>query len=534
MGRTSPNREHQQVLLQRLLKLLNVKLAYTEGTTKLRGVRHDKLCEAFEYWIDQTKTLFGEVVLIEKLQSLQDAGVDVAINFPQSKFRIGVQVKSWGDIRKRDFSTKVLAQKSQSKKHDISNLLLALAGDLIDESQLQKMNFIKSEMLQHRDDFVFIISPQKVLTIYNIYTAREHPLKHVMLEIQDAFFLIEGIKESLTNERRQVNIELNVNYIHDREDEKERPHRLALKSTGGKNHARFPDDVEYLPMTDDTIRLGDENDSLSTVGSDGKILSPSEILIWAEKQNRIGMILHTISHEGSPIQALQQVFDIETRENVVYFKALDTKQPLMLNIQYSSNTLKFGFVLDHINYDVYHVLKSITFMQSLSNAAILRGFDITNNKKIFDLPCEGSQIVPQQLVVFYHVLHRLEKQTGYKMKFSKADSQDDLSSKLREAVGLLSIVESKYIGSTYLNLRIELPVKLMRKFLQDFESRNIKGDAYRKLKWFSYYFLGNHLRVKNVIINLGKLEPKNTQEALKEMGFSSGTEVTEIEFKGIH
>ena len=64
----SADRERQQVILQRLLKLFNVKLADTEQTPKLKEIRHDELCEALEYWIDQTKTLFGEVVLIEKLQ----------------------------------------------------------------------------------------------------------------------------------------------------------------------------------------------------------------------------------------------------------------------------------------------------------------------------------------------------------------------------------------------------------------------------------------------------------------------------------
>jgi hypothetical protein len=90
------------------------------------------------------------VVLIEKLQSLQDAGVDVAIYFPESKFRIGIQVKTWGDIKRKDFSNSILAQKSQSKKHGISNLMLALAGDLTDESQVQKTNIIKSELSQLR------------------------------------------------------------------------------------------------------------------------------------------------------------------------------------------------------------------------------------------------------------------------------------------------------------------------------------------------------------------------------------------------
>jgi hypothetical protein len=157
---TSLNKERQQVLLRRMLKLFNVKLAENDGTSKLKGISHDKLCEAFEYWISQTRTLFGEVVLIEKLQSLQDAGVDVAIYFPESKFRIGIQVKTWNDITKKDFKRSVWAQKSESKKHDISNLLLALAGGLTDESQVQKINILKSEFLSI-EMTSFSLSPHK-------------------------------------------------------------------------------------------------------------------------------------------------------------------------------------------------------------------------------------------------------------------------------------------------------------------------------------------------------------------------------------
>ena len=126
----------------------------------------------------------------------------------------------------------------------------------------------------------------------------------------------------------------------------------------------------------------------------------------------------------------------------------------------------------------------------------------------------------------------MERQTGYKLKISETDAQDDLLSKVSEAVDLLSIVELKYIAPTNLKFRIRLPFKLSRKLLQDFETGIIMGDAYRKLEWFSYYFLGNQIRIKNVVINFGKLEPKNTQEILRDMKSSEGTEETEIEFKG--
>lgn len=524
---------HKQVLLQLLLKLFDVKLATVEDTPKLKIPSHEKLCEAFEYWIDKTKTLFEEEVLIEKLQSLQDAGVDVAINFPKSKFRIGIQIKSWGDIRNSDFSTKVLAQKSQSMKHNISNLFLCLAGDLTSESQIQKVNFIKSELLQHRDNYVIIISPQKVMTIYNAYTSGEHPLKNVMMEIEDAFFLLKAMKESLTNEMRQVDANLKINYPHDSSNDMNRPHRFNLKIQGGNQLARFPDDLMHLSITDDTIRLGNQYGPLATAVENAESMTTSEVLIWAEKQNRVAIILQTISHEGWPIKSLLQVFDVEKKEKIIYFHSIDTKQPLRLNMEYSfsSNVLNSTFELDHANFDVVHVLRSLIFLQSLSHSAVLRCIDITNNRK-FDLSSQTSLIIHGYLVAFYNALVRIQEQTGYKLKLSEADNNEPLLSKLNEAIGLLSIIESKCIGPTSLNLKLKLPTKLARKFLQDFESGVIKGDAYRKLQWFSYYFLQNHIKVNNLLINLGKLEPKTHLKDLLIRGSPDEIEETELEFSG--
>ena len=61
--------------------------------------------------------------------------------------RIGIQVKSYGDIQKKDFSSQVPLQIFESEKHGLSKILLALAGDLTDKSQEQKVRRMISEIL---------------------------------------------------------------------------------------------------------------------------------------------------------------------------------------------------------------------------------------------------------------------------------------------------------------------------------------------------------------------------------------------------
>src|SRR6476660_9355959 len=81
-------------------------------TALFKGVKHEELLLALEYWVDQSKMIFGEVVhvQIEKIQSVQDAGVDIIITLFQSNLKFGIQVKSHYDISQDDFSQSVKAQ----------------------------------------------------------------------------------------------------------------------------------------------------------------------------------------------------------------------------------------------------------------------------------------------------------------------------------------------------------------------------------------------------------------------------------------
>ena len=164
-----------------------------EQTHFLSKISHEKLLEAFEYWFDQTKMVFGEPVLIQKTQNLQDAGIDLSSYFPRSDMRIGIQVKSYGDIQKKDFSSQVPLQIFESEKHGLSKILLALAGDLTDKSQEQKVRRMISEILQHKNnDYVLTVPPEKIVNIFNAYQNNDHPSKFVLMDVKRRRHSITG------------------------------------------------------------------------------------------------------------------------------------------------------------------------------------------------------------------------------------------------------------------------------------------------------------------------------------------------------
>ncbi|MGH9988544.1 MAG: hypothetical protein ACRD8W_31815, partial [Nitrososphaeraceae archaeon] len=198
------------VIIKRLHKLISVTPLSSNNTNILNEVSHEELCESFVFWFSQTKLVFGESLIISPEQSLRDEGIDVILYFPDSNMKIGIQVKSYGDVENPDFSTNVIKQIFRSKKHGITKLILALAGDLTSRSQQEKIRGLVSELSQRNDNYVHTLVPESVLNIFLTYRRKIQPLKVVMLDHKDAMLLAEGITESLTTKDRDVKVTITI------------------------------------------------------------------------------------------------------------------------------------------------------------------------------------------------------------------------------------------------------------------------------------------------------------------------------------
>lgn len=211
MTELSDQFDSESKAIAKLLKLQEIKLAPIDLTNILSDkVLQNVLITAIEYWFDQTKMFFGEPVSIMQEHNMREAGIDIIIELMVSKVKFGIQIKSPSDRKIKNFSIHVKSQIFDSRKHKLSRLIIALAGDLNNKSHSQKIGAIKSELSQADMKDVIVLGPKKMVTIYNAYMNKQHPMKHLLLDYETATLLIQGIAEALSNEERTVTAKIEI------------------------------------------------------------------------------------------------------------------------------------------------------------------------------------------------------------------------------------------------------------------------------------------------------------------------------------
>jgi len=245
-----------QVVFKRMLKLFDVNTSIPNKTVIFNKVSHDDLCDEIIYWIEQCKLLFGEVVWIQQIQSRQDAGVDIIVDFPNSEIKFGFQIKSYNDIKTEDFSSKVDAQITQSKKHGLSKYFITFAGDLTDKSQNQRTRIKISNLNQLKDDYVISIPPEKLVVIYEAFREQIHPLKFVETDFKSASILALGISESLSNEYRKTTVTIHSQYIISNPEDY--PTKIDIGFKLEQSDVHILDEIERVMKTGDKLTIPKE------------------------------------------------------------------------------------------------------------------------------------------------------------------------------------------------------------------------------------------------------------------------------------
>lgn len=146
--------------LERLTGVLCPSVTADPAVTRwFAGKQHDDLLQALRIVIDGS---LPELVRTSVLQSLQDAGCDLCIEFVQGGMKCGIQLKSHYDISQRDFHTHTLAQIQDSRRHGLQRLYVMLAGDLTDQSHVQKVRGLHARISQMNDPYVEVVPPERV------------------------------------------------------------------------------------------------------------------------------------------------------------------------------------------------------------------------------------------------------------------------------------------------------------------------------------------------------------------------------------
>ena len=148
-----------------LRRLLNVDPLPKERTSDFSKISHEELCQAVHRWI---QNIFPNAYSLIT-HNIREEGIDILISFMRDDntlfFKIGLQLKSYKDIQDANFSTKTDAQIEQSRSHKVEKLIIAFAGDMMDQSQIVKVRGKFTDISKRDSDYIICIDPERLARI---------------------------------------------------------------------------------------------------------------------------------------------------------------------------------------------------------------------------------------------------------------------------------------------------------------------------------------------------------------------------------
>jgi hypothetical protein len=407
-------------IFERLMKLLNVKTVTVERTQELASVSHEELCQAIQYWVDQTKLVFGEVVWIQQNQGLSDDGVDVLIDFPKSKTRFGFQLKSYGDISSRDLAKNVHAQLSRSKKHNLYRIFVGFAGDMTDPTQNGRVSQLISE-LHETGDYPVVLSPERMVTIIDSFKTMEHPLKYVQRDFGDASLLLSGVAETLTDENVQASVTLNLTAKSSTTESEKSPYSLNLSLRTDANKPNLLDILKRAELTGERVKIkGEDIDQVQLFEKGQPVFvgrKIDEIGIETTKPQTPPLKLQSLS--GSNILAeLRNLILVRDKfvGSQAHLQLQDKNFPLRIELLMEAGKTAGSFDLsfDHSRGDASSVYKSALFTKSLKKATDIRFVSEDTMIILFGAKISNVNLpdIPEDLIKFFEAASKIQERTG--------------------------------------------------------------------------------------------------------------------------
>lgn len=470
--------DNRDKIIKLIGDLIDVESSPEEETAIFRTVKHEELISAMAYWFDQSKMVFGEVMQIEQTQSLRDSGVDLSLSLIQSKIKFGIQIKSFGDIEKKDFSTKLKAQTFESDSHNLEKYIILFAGDL--NTQKEKIRGMISELSQRNKDMrILTVSPEKVLTILNAYRNKVHPMKLLLLELTTASRILNAIVDNLNNEKREVSINIGVKYLH--KDSTQSTKNFKMNYSVDKKEiekVRIQDDIEHIGVSDEVVRITKDNYKDLAVSDEKEDTHPDEILIYNTKPNRIFMELQALSNDGKLIRQYGQLVDVTNKENVIYYAAKDTKKPLQFSIKLDvkKGSCNFEFNEKYKNYSINDLYEMVLFVAAVRNASYLRLTVVDDNVSQVipvteSIDIDSNEIAVDIITKLKIVQDRLA--TDFKLQFASISELKKLHSNL---IGIVHVLTTNRLSPKYVDsVSLKFPREMALQILKDYKDNKIEG-----------------------------------------------------------
>ncbi len=248
----------------------------TKQTDQFKGVPHDEILYAFKYWIEYLKLLLPEPISAEIQQGRQDEGVDLVVKFLSSEKKVGLQVKSYNEIKSETFQSTIMSQITRSKKHNLSKLLIIPCAHLENRSHSSKIRNLMSQIDQLNENYAMVIQPQNSLPVYLCYKNKKHPMNYLQKN-KKTVDLISGLQNALSTD--EVDARISVKFVNKKLPKKKKSdHEVRIKfAPFDPSEPENPMDKFWrVSQLGETVRFGeDEITEIVTKHSDGTIKKSS-------------------------------------------------------------------------------------------------------------------------------------------------------------------------------------------------------------------------------------------------------------------
>lgn len=466
-------RDQKLEQLQIMFKFLNTKEATKGETASLKHASHEETCQGIQYWIDQIKLLFGDVVWTQATQSLRDDGVDVLADFINSKLRIGFQVKSYNDINAKDFTSKVKSQITDSRKHNLDKLILVLAGDSTDKSQNEKMRGLTSE-LHEMDDYVAILQAEKVTIIIQAYRNKQHPLK--LIQNLSSIDITEMLSQILSDENYAATITIKYD-LQKKVDTEQYPFGITmnLKATDSKQ-IPSPEEIFKSINAGQEVKIEKENIECIKMYEKGNLVrtvQPDYIVLRPEYPT-FPVQLESVSDSGTVINSINLVLIRDKIEGkIVHLISEDINYPMVIElyINFDTNKITINYKIDLSKGDAIAKYNVVRFIASTRDATKVRLMG-EQNKTLLDFDPVNLKLDPKSIdnetLEIYRTLALVQEKTGENVNLPEQIMYKDFQNLLHIAevmrTGRLEVKDFK--------VTISLPKSEAPKLLEEYLTKS--------------------------------------------------------------
>lgn len=353
---------------------------------KFKTISHENVLSAYSHWLESLKLLSADPYLIEIIQGLHDEGVDLIIKFLQSGNKIGLQVKSYGDIEEKTFSQNTKSQITDSKKHGLSKLIIILCADLERTIQATRVRNLMSSIDQMGDDYVQIIQPQYVLPICLCHNENKHPLSFLEKNKIRAEF-IQSLSLALSDDTFDAKISVNLTRKIPLKKTKN-DHEISIKfKPFSTSDPENPIDkfLKVDKLGEPVTFFSDQISEIISTTPDGKTTTHKSprLEMWKEKITSGISELHVKNDQKNSIKNL--VFYIEkAEENYGIFKTGKESWPWVIELTITGDELELRLQLHLGKSNFKHIAVLHRFMKSLREEGklILKKKDSTDEREI--------------------------------------------------------------------------------------------------------------------------------------------------------